>query len=118
MTHASSPRTACEPPVGTPWETKAVILSSKDRKGFGLPKYVTSDRPPKRHPWAMELANGQRCFFIQGAGQVTVGGMRVNYECKVGNVVGVPRRGSVWNALYLEPQSTETDETDVTAVWF
>jgi hypothetical protein len=69
-------------------------------------------------PWALELANGERCGLIRGA---TTGfaGMRLNYGCEGGgSVIGdVDRSSPVWAVSYLADGGWATDLVEVAVAW-
>jgi hypothetical protein len=99
-----------------PWSEKVTVLSlsSPVRVGF-------RNSFPGRHDhvYGMELKGGDRCFFLEGAGQVTVAGVRVNYRCERGDVVGSPNRLSpLWQATYVAHGDAETRVIEVVRVWF
>lgn len=67
-------------------------------------------------PWALELANEDRCLFISGA-TITVQGMRLNYQCDNGEAYGSPG-GSEPKEFFYQPQgSSELRRVDVATVW-
>ena len=69
--------------VGSPWARSAVRLRADILDLSGL-------LPLGAPPWALELANGARCVFAEGATNV-VGGRRLNYVCGGTRVLfGVP----------------------------
>jgi hypothetical protein len=68
-------------------------------------------------PWALELTNGERCVFIQGTGGL-VDGMRLNYKCGTGWVVGELDQGKeVWRANYYRERILEISQVDVRRIW-
>jgi hypothetical protein len=102
-----------------PWNDKARRTVVTVRGGAG----THGERPSSLRPWAVALANGQRCFAISGATGTTAG-LRQNYQCfappfarnakqpvgKPGGVIlGDPdQRTPVWRALFT------SDPTDTT----
>lgn len=84
---------------------------------------VTKAEPP----WAVELANGQRCVLVSGATFV-VAGQRGNYQCskKTGFnagrgswLLGEPDRvGPLWRASYLPDGAFETHQVEVEVAWY
>jgi len=79
-------------------------------------------------PWALELANGERCLAVAGATDVIVG-FRANYGCTPstsdaadqsgGWVIGGPdRRRDLWVVEYLPPGSSATTQVAVDAAWY
>lgn len=99
-----------------PWSSRVTVIrpSHPARGGF------REDFPgPGDRAYGMQLADGQRCSFVDGAGQVTVAGVRVNYQCERGDVVGSPdRREKLWHATYVSRGEAETEVVNVTRVWF
>lgn len=84
---------------------------------------VTKTEPP----WAVELANGQRCIVVSGATFV-VAGQRGNYECSKSDgfnggrgawLIGVPDRAAQpWLAYYLAPNTSQTIQVAVRVAWY
>lgn len=69
--------------VGSPWARSAVRLRADTLNH-------SSPLPTGAPPWALELASGPRCLFVEGASNV-VGGRRLNYFCDHNRFVfGVP----------------------------
>jgi hypothetical protein len=85
-------------PVGGPWPANVVLLTltqplpSEPRKDVSRADTL---------PWALELANSQRCTLMTGA-MPPVAGMRINYGCPGGfQVVGdIDRSGPVWRVFF------------------
>lgn len=69
-------------------------------------------------PWALELANGERCTLLSGA-TVVLAGERINYGCEGGGVVlGAAHHGQpVWTVSYLADQSVATNVVEVAVAW-
>lgn len=71
-------------------------------------------------PWALELANGQRCTLLTGA-TAPVAGMRINYGCRDGaQVVGdVDRTLPLWRVFYrTATRSLSLEQSGVTKAWY
>ena len=70
-------------------------------------------------PWALELANGERCTFARGA-TAAFAGMRLNYFCDGGGAVlgDVDIAGQVWTATYLPENATATSLVEVAVGWY
>jgi hypothetical protein len=101
---------------GKPWNRSVVLVRSRRAVRSGVRKDVSLR---KVQVFGFQLAGGQRCFFVQGAGQITIAGARVNYTCERGVVVGTPdRSGPVWSATYAPGGTSETHEADITRAWF
>jgi hypothetical protein len=60
--------------VESPWSTAAVSLHLDEEPSSA------GQAAPGRAPWALQLADGQRCVFAEGASNV-VHGRRLNYFC-------------------------------------
>jgi hypothetical protein len=69
-------------------------------------------------PWALELANGERCTLLTGATAV-LAGQRLNYGCESGGyVIGeLQRDGLVWKASFLARDAHASDLLPVAVVW-
>lgn len=69
-------------------------------------------------PWAVELANGERCTLLTGATAV-VADERINYGCESGGyVIGeLDRSGPVWMASFLANDAYASDLVPVAVVW-
>jgi hypothetical protein len=72
---------------------------------------------PWQLPWALELANGERCTLLTGATAV-LAGHRVNYGCDGGSVLGeVDRSQPLWTASYLADGAVSTTLVNVVVAW-
>jgi hypothetical protein len=81
----------------------------------------------KTPPWAVELANGERCVFVDGA-TFAISGERANYECSHttgfndGNgawVIGKPDRShEPWFVSFLDSRGSATHQVAVRVAWF
>ena len=69
-------------------------------------------------PWALELANGERCTLLRGT-LTLVAGQVVNYGCSNGgSVVGMTDRSQpLWVVSYLANGDYATTLVDVTTAW-
>lgn len=69
-------------------------------------------------PWALELANGDRCTLSPDAPEV-MAGAAVHYGCeRNGIVVGEVDHGRpVWTVQYLAAEAVATELVDVTVAW-
>jgi hypothetical protein len=77
--------------VASPWAKDVVRLRVRG------PLNAQGGAPSGGPPWALQLASGRRCTFLEGA-TTTVGGRRMNYGCGAGRVLlGTPdRSGPTW----------------------
>ncbi|WP_211211885.1 hypothetical protein [Deinococcus apachensis] len=101
-----------------PWGANAVLLT---RSG-ALPGRTRAAEPnyPAGTPWALELANGQRCVALTGA-TAPVAGLRVNYGCPDGGVVAgsIDRSSPLWRVFYQTAnRSLSLTQVGVRAAWF
>ena len=69
-------------------------------------------------PWAVELANGERCTLLTGA-TAAFAGQRLNYGCESGGyVIGeLQRDGLVWMASFLAKDAFASDLVPVAVAW-
>ncbi len=103
-------------PVGGPWPANVVLLT------LNQPLPQEERKEPSRDsvlPWAIELANGQKCTQFTGA-TAPVAGMRINYGCPGGfTVVGeIDRSQPVWRAFFQGEKSIALEDVDVAVAWF
>jgi hypothetical protein len=103
-------------PVGGPWPANVVLLT------LTQPPPQEDHKIPDRDsvlPWALELANGQRCTQFTGA-TAPVAGMRINYGCPNGfTIVGdIDRSQPVWRVFSQGEKSIALEQEDVTVAWF
>ncbi len=100
-----------------PWSANAVLLT---RQG-NLPKRTQASEPnyAAGKPWALELANGQRCVALTGA-TAPVAGLRMNYGCPDGVVAGpIDRTSPVWRVFYqTSNRSLSLAQVNVKVAWF
>lgn len=102
--------------LDVPWVTVAHRLDLDEP----LPSDTANSdfSPQTAAPWAMQLANGQRCVLLGGA-TTQFAGERVNYGCDDGYIVGDPDRSNeVWTALYGNEESTTLQAEHVGRAWF
>jgi hypothetical protein len=68
-------------------------------------------------PWALELANGDRCLLLSDV-DVVMAGESVYYECGDGSILGDLNRGQPqWTVSYLADGDVGTTLTDVAVAW-
>jgi hypothetical protein len=101
-----------------PWKAEVVVLDLPRTTPVQSP--VASPGLVSRHPpWAFELANDQQCLFVHGAGATTVAGVRVNYRCQDGNVIGNPDHSRArWTVRFVQDGSGSSTEVAVRAAWY
>ena len=103
-------------PVGGPWPANVVLLTLTQPLPSEPRKEVSRD---STLPWAIELANGQRCTLFTGA-TAPVAGMRINYGCPGGfQVVGdIDRSHAMWRVFSQGEKSIALEQVDVAVAWF
>lgn len=114
----------------TPWSTDVVLLTltaplSREKEGAveagadnAQPTTAESTIGPWDLPWAIELANGDRCALMHGT-LFFMAGQTIYYGCeRGGTVLGEPDRGRpVWVVSYVADGALATDLVDVVAAW-
>jgi hypothetical protein len=103
-------------PVGGPWPANVVLLT------LTQPLPQEDRKVPDREnvlPWALELANGQKCTQFTGA-TAPVAGMRINYGCPNGFVIvgDIDRSQPVWRVFSQGEKSIALEQEDVAVAWF
>jgi hypothetical protein len=103
--------------VDSPWARSAVLLRLTE------PLPVAAGNAGWEHPelpWALELANRDRCELATGA-TFTVRDLRANYACATGAwVIGeVDRRRPIWSVFYLRSRASPALPTvGVRVAWY
>jgi hypothetical protein len=103
--------------VQMPWTNTVTML--RPISPLPTPESDKGD-PGEFLPWALELANGQRCVLLTGATGV-VAGMRINYECSDGFYVAGPidRTLPLWRVFHQPATgSLAMDQIEVSAAWY
>jgi hypothetical protein len=101
----------------SPWAHSAVLLRLTE------PLPVAAGNAGWEHPelpWALELANRDRCVVASGA-TFMVAGLRANYACATGAwVIGeVDRRRPPWSVFYLRSRdSSVLQAVGVRVAWY
>jgi len=103
-------------PVGGPWPANVLLLTLTQPLPTEPRKEISR---ADTLPWALELANGQRCTLMTGA-MPPVAGMRINYGCPGGfQVVGdIDRSGPMWRVFFQGEKSIALEQVDVAVAWF
>lgn len=105
--------------AGAPFANEVVLLTVDDP----LPR--DKEGPPGEDifgpwdlPWALELANGDRCVLYHSASAV-LAGETVHYSCADGGLIlgEVDRGQPVWTVNYLAADAVGSSLVDVTAAW-
>lgn len=100
-----------------PWRPQVILLAPSKRLPIapGLSKPVVTSR----RPWGVALANGDRCIFDQGAGAPEIDGLRLQYLCARGSIIGeVSRKASIWIVNYVAFSRGSTREVGVVTAWY
>lgn len=112
----------------TPWSTDVVMLTLttplervKDSPAAPITGAAdTADEAiqPWDLPWAVELANGDRCALMHGTLTV-VAGQIVHYGCEQrGAILGeIDHSQPVWTVSYVADGDVASDLVDVVAAW-
>jgi len=99
-----------------PWSANVRMLTVME----SLPASARKDLMLKNTmPWAIELANGQRCTLFTGA-TAPIAGMRINYGCPGGYIaVGdIDRSQSQWRTFTQGEKSVSLELTGITVAWY
>lgn len=97
----------------SPWSTGATVL----RLVSELANEEQNVRSQKE-PWALRLANGEKCLHRAGGTAFLVAGTPPTYFCKEGEIIGrLDRQKAVWKAFYSSLDSTEVREVAVAKAW-
>jgi hypothetical protein len=107
--------------VTDPFGTEVVLLTVEDplpREKDAPPGQEQDPFAPWDLPWALELANGDRCTLLHGT-LYQLGGQTVYYSCEQnGSVLGVVDHGqAVWTVNYLADGDVASSIVDVTVAW-
>lgn len=112
----------------TPWSTDVVMLTltaplSREKEAPDGGASGAADTPdeviqPWDLPWALELANGDRCSLLHGT-LVFIAGQVVHYGCENGGMIlGETDRGQpVWTVTYLAEGDIASNVVDIAAAW-
>lgn len=101
----------------TPWSDQINVLALP--KPLGLTPNLSEKQVASHRAWGVQLGNGDRCAFLEGTGAPTVSGVRIDYQCGRGQIVGdVDRTGARWTADYLPEHATTTRTVPVEVAWF
>ena len=114
--------------LDTPWSIDVVMLTltaplSREKEapdGAMTGAADTADEliQPWDLPWALELANGDRCSLLHGT-LIVMAGQVVHYGCEQGGMIlGETDRGQpVWFVTYLAEGDIATNLVDVLTAW-
>ena len=69
-----------------------------------------------RHPWALQLVNGDQCGLIEGTGSV-VGGVTLNFGCTYGDAAYPSENVEPWTTQYSLNHSEVVTASSVATAW-
>jgi hypothetical protein len=95
-----------------PWSGVTLIKLSQPlaNSSWGIP----TDN--LRHPWALQLVNGEQCGLIEGTGSV-VNGVTLNYGCTHGDAAYPSENVEPWKTLYSLDNSEKVGAYLVARAW-
>ena len=99
-----------------PWNQQVVLLDLTQPLPFD---HANTPAIPEADPWALELADGERCTMTTGA-TAAIGNLRANYACTGGGwVYGDPdRTTSTWSVLLLPNGGSSLGSVAVAVAWY
>ena len=103
-----------------PWTANVILLTLTHPLPTDSPgNDATKTSLKETMPWALEMANGQRCTMFTGA-TAPIAGMRINYGCPGGFIaVGeIDRSAAVWRIFFQGEKSVSLDLTDIAVAWY
>jgi hypothetical protein len=87
-----------------PFSNRVVVLQLMKRLDAVHEQQLSgklADLRLKGEPWGLQLTGGAICQFVSGATGM-IAGMRLNYACRNGWVIGLPDRSSAtWKASFV-----------------
>ncbi len=95
-----------------PWSRQYIKIAFEGDSG--IPRSTDTSSAP----WGVELSDGQRCAFIDGAGGEFRGGLHANYGCPHGNVFGDPSHTLVRQAMYGTEGNSRLVRVNLLIVWY
>lgn len=114
--------------IDTPWSTEVVMLTltaplEREKEASATTMSGAADTADEviqgwDLPWAVELANGDRCSLMRGTLTV-IAGQTVHYGCEQqGSILGeIDHSQPVWTVNYLANGAIASDVVDVAAAW-
>jgi hypothetical protein len=106
-------------PEGGPWVGSGIEIRLT-RPLPEAPPTTSQPEPPSGLPWALQLADGSNCQFLQGATSV-VAGLRFNYSCTPDHLslYGEPRRSSAaWTIYSGAASSSQLTTAPIAIAWY
>lgn len=103
--------------ISTPWTTAVTRI----RLTSALPENVRNRNvtPSRRRPWGLELANGERCTFVEGS-PLEIGGRFFHYRCGRSGAAAATRllrTSSTWMTLFLASGSRDPRWVPIRVAW-
>jgi len=105
---------ACLP---SPWSTRVTLLAAAEPLPLGQANH---EHLLAHLPWAVELADGERCQVLTGA-TTSVAGMRLNYGCedRTTSIIGDPDRTEPrWRMFEQHGNGAEVRLVGVATAWY
>ena len=114
--------------LDTPWSTEVVMLTLttpllREKEGpagaiTGAADTADEVIQPWDLPWALELANGDRCALLRGT-LVVVAGQVAHYGCEQGDMIlgETDHTQPVWTVSYVAAGEVASNLVDVVTVW-
>ena len=114
--------------LDTPWSTEAVMLTltaplAREKEGpagaiTGAADTADEVIQPWDLPWALELANGDRCALLHGT-LLVVAGQVVHYGCEQGGMIlgETDHTQPVWTVSYVAEGEVASNLVDVVTAW-
>ena len=111
-----------------PWSTDVVMLTvtaplSREKEApddamAGAEDTAEELIEPWDLPWALELANGDRCSLLRGT-SIVLAGQVVHYGCEQGGMIlgETDRSQPVWAVSYLAEGDVATNLVEVLSAW-
>jgi hypothetical protein len=99
--------------MDTPWSGARLITLAQPlaRSSWGTPGPTAA-----KYPWAMVLANGQRCGLLEGTGRV-IDGIGLNFGCPGGAASYPSTATEPWTVNYAATGSSSLTSIAVTTAW-
>lgn len=100
----------------TPWQDDVSLIEIS--RPTGRP-FADDSRFLLDQPWAVELANGERCVTLHGAGPPTVGGLVLRYSCERGLASEeIDRTRPLWRLYYVRQGDEGADPVAIIRAWY
>ncbi len=104
---------------GSPFSSDVVVIAMEEPLAREKDLAAESAVDPRELPWALELANGERCV-LQFDIDVILAGEAVYYNCAEGGLIlgEVGRERPIWIVTYLADGALETTLVGIAAAWY